>query len=109
MGYKCYPNAKKILITADGEGSNRSRVRLWKTELQKLADEISRDISVCHFPPGANNWNKIEHRLFSQITKNWRGRPLVSYEVIVNLIKNTATKTGLEVKKELKPQIKNLK
>lgn len=101
MGSKCYPNAKKILITADGGGSNGARVRLWKTQLQKLADEMSMDISVCHFPPGTSKWNKIEHRLFSQITKNWRGRPLVSYEVIVNLIKNTATQTGLEVKCEL--------
>ena len=98
MGCNRYPDAKKLLITADGGGSNGSRVRLWKTELQKLADEIGMDIAVCHFPPGTSKWNKIEHRLFSQITKNWRGRPLVSYEVIVNLIGKTTTQTGLEVK-----------
>lgn len=98
MGAYCYPNAKKILITADGGGSNGTRVRLWKAELQRFADETGMEISVCHFPPATSKWNKIEHRLFSQITKNWRGRPLVSHEVIVNLIENTKTKTGLEVK-----------
>ncbi len=101
MGVYCYPRAKKLLITADGGGSNGTRVRLWKIELQRFANETGMEISVCHFPPGTSKWNKIEHRLFSQITKNWRGRPLVSHEVIVNLIANTKTKTGLEIKCEL--------
>jgi transposase len=98
MGCKSYPDAKKLLITADCGGSNGSRVRLWKTELQKLTDEIGLEISVCHFPPGTSKWNKIEHRLFSQITLNWRGKPLTSYEVIVNLIAATTNSKGLEVK-----------
>jgi hypothetical protein len=98
MGCKSYPEAKKLMITADCGGSNGYRVRLWKTELQKLADEIGLDISVCHFPPGTSKWNKIEHRLFSHITMNWRGKPLTSYEVIVNLIAATTTSKGLKVK-----------
>ena len=98
MGCKSYPDAKKLLITADCGGSNGSRVRLWKTELQKLADETGLEISVSHFPPGTSKWNKIEHRLFSQITMNWRGKPLTSYEVVVNLIAATKTSRGLEVK-----------
>ncbi|MCO5381332.1 MAG: ISAzo13 family transposase [Methanosarcina barkeri] len=98
MGCKSYPDAKKLLITADCGGSNGSRVKLWKTELQKLTDEIGLEISVCHFPPGTSKWNKIEHRLFSQITLNWRGKPLTSYEVVVNLIAATTTSKGLEVK-----------
>ena len=98
MGCKVYPEANKIMITADGGGSNGSRVRLWKTELQKLADETGLDILVCHFPPGTSKWNKIEHRLFSHISMNWRGKPLTSYEVIVNLIAGTTTKKGLKVK-----------
>jgi transposase len=98
MGCKSYPNAKKLLITADCGGSNGSRVRLWKTELQKLTDEIGLEVSVCHFPPGTSKWNKIEHRLFSQITLNWRGKPLTSYEVVVNLIAATTNSKGLEVK-----------
>ena len=89
MGREAYPEASQLLITADGGGSNGSRVRLWKLELQKLADETRLEISVCHFPPGTSKWNKIEHRLFSFITKNWRGKPLVSHEVIVNLIAAT--------------------
>ncbi len=97
MGQKRYPDAKKLLITADGGGSNGSRVKLWKIELQKLATETGLEISVCHFPPGTSKWNKIEHRLFSFITKNWRGKPLVSFEVIVNLIANTRTEKGLRV------------
>ena len=97
MGSQCYPNANKLLITADGGGSNGYRVRLWKVELQKLASETGLDISVCHLPPGTSKWNKIEHRLFSFITKNWRGKPLVSLEVIVNLIAATTTKKGLKV------------
>ena len=98
MGCISYPDAKKILITADGGGSNGHRVRLWKTELQKLADETGLEISVCHFPPGTSKWNKIEHRLFSYISINWRGKPLISYEVIVNLIAGTTTEKGLKVK-----------
>ena len=98
MGCISYPDAKKILITADGGGSNGHRVRLWKTELQKLADETGLEISVCHFPPGTSKWNKIEHRLFSYISINWRGKPLTSYEVIVNLIAGTTTEKGLKVK-----------
>lgn len=86
MGQETYPEATQLLITADGGGSNGRRCRLWKYELQKLADEIGLKISVCHFPPGTSKWNKIEHCMFSQITKNWRGRPLISHEVIVNLI-----------------------
>jgi len=98
MGREKYPTVSKLLITADGGGSNGSRNRLWKTELQALANETQLDISVCHFPPGTSKWNKIEHRLFSQITKNWRGRPLESLEVIVNLIASTTTEKGLVVK-----------
>jgi Rhodopirellula transposase DDE domain len=101
MGRESYPGAERLLITADGGGSNGSRVRLWKLELQKLADETGLAISVCHFPPGTSKWNKIEHRLFSFITQNWRGKPLVSHEVIVNLIAATTTKTGLNVKSRL--------
>jgi len=101
MGQITYQNASKLLITADGGGSNGSRVRLWKTEIQKLANELKIDISVSHFPPGTSKWNKIEHRLFSYISKNWRGKPLVSYEVIINLIAATKTDTGLIVKSNL--------
>ena len=101
MGRETYPSARQLLITADSGGSNGSRVRLWKLELQKLADETGLEISVCHFPPGTSKWNKIEHRLFSFITKNWRGKPLVSHEVIVNLIAATTTRTGLRVQSQL--------
>jgi len=101
MGKLSYANATKLLITADGGGSNGSRVRLWKTELQKYANETGMDISVCHFPPCTSKWNKIEHRLFSYITQNWRGKPLTSHEVIVNLIANTTTEMGLKVTCEL--------
>ena len=90
-----------MLITADGGGSNGARVRLWKMELQKLADETGLLIAVCHFPPGTSKWNKIEHRLFSFITQNWRGKPLVSFEVIVSLIAATTTNNGLKVHSEL--------
>ena len=96
-GKKIYPNADKLLITADGGGSNGSRLRLWKLELQKLADETGLSISVCHFPPGTSKWNKVEHRLFSFITSNWRGEPLRDYETIVNLIARTTTAKGLKV------------
>jgi transposase len=101
MGSKVYPRAKRLLITADGGGSNGSRCRLWKVELQQLADEIGLHISVCHFPPGTSKWNKIEHRMFCYIAENWRGRPLVSREVVVNLIGHTTTKTGLAIRSEL--------
>jgi hypothetical protein len=101
MGREAYPNARQLLITADSGGSNGARVRLWKLELQRLADETGLEISVSHFPPGTSKWNKIEHRLFSFITKNWRGKPLVSHEVIVNLIAATTTKTGLRVQSQL--------
>jgi hypothetical protein len=98
MGKERYPQAKQLTITADGGGSNGHRVRLWKLELSQLAKEIGMDIKVHHFPPGTSKWNKIEHRLFSFITMNWRGRPLISHEVIVNLIANTKTRSGLTVK-----------
>ena len=97
MGHTVYPRAKRLLVTADSGGSNGSRVRLWKVELQNLSNETGLFISVCHFPPGTSKWNKIEHRLFSFISQNWRGTPLISHEVIVNLISATTTKTGLEV------------
>ncbi|EAY56452.1 MAG: transposase [Leptospirillum rubarum] len=103
VGTEAYPHATELLITADGGGSNGSRVRLWKVEIQKLADEIGIPITVCHFPPGTSKWNKIEHRLFSFISMNWRGQPLVSHEVLLNLIANTRTKSGLTVKAELDP------
>ncbi len=98
MGMVRYPDAKRLLITCDGGGSNGSRNRLWKVELQKFSDETGLEVEVCHFPPGTSKWNKIEHRMFSQITKNWRARPLVSLEVIVNLIAVTTTDAGLVVK-----------
>ena len=101
MGLVEYSRAKELLITADGGGSNGSRNRLWKYELQKLADETLLAVAVCHFPPGTSKWNKIEHRMFSHITKNWRGRPLTSHEVIVNLIANTTTDTGLKIQAAL--------
>jgi hypothetical protein len=101
MGRKTYPGATELLITADGGGSNSSRARLWKVALQRMADATGLKISVCHFPPGTSKWNKIEHRLFCHITENWRGRPLVSHEVIVNLIAGTTTTKGLRVKAAL--------
>ena len=101
MGMARYPKARRLLITADGGGSNGYRVRLWKFELQKLADETGLEMAVCHFPPGTSKWNKIEHRLFSAITQNWRGKPLASHEVILNLISATTTKTGLVVRSGL--------
>ena len=101
MGSQVYPKAKRILITADGGGSNGSRCRLWKVELQRFADESGLAISVCHFPPGTSKWNKIEHRMFCHITENWRGRPLVSREVVVNLIGHTTTRTGLTIRSAL--------
>jgi len=95
------PIAKELLITADGGGSNGSRCRLWKVALQELSTRLGLPIHVRHFPPGTSKWNKIEHRMFSHITKNWRGRPLVSHEVIINLIANTKTKAGLRIRTEL--------
>src|SRR5437667_872234 len=97
VGHVEYPHAKRLLISADGGGSNGSRVRLWKWELQKLADETGLAITVCHLPPGTSKWNKIEHRLFAFISQNWRGKPLLSYEVIIELIAATTTKKGLVV------------
>ena len=101
MGAKAYPDAEEILITADGGESNSSRSRLWKVALQRLADDIQLRLNVCHFPPGTSKWNKIEHRMFCHITENWRGRPLLSHEVIVNLIADTRTKKGLHIKAQL--------
>jgi transposase len=101
MGREAYPQATRLLITADSGGSNGARVRLWKLELQRLADETGLEISICHLPPGTSKWNKIEHRLFSYISQNWRGKPLVSHEVIVNLIAATTTKAGLRVRAEI--------
>ena len=104
MGSKTYPDAHELLILADGGGSNGSRSRLWKVALQRLADETGMAVSICHFPPGTSKWNKIEHRMFCHITENWRGKPLVSHEVIVNLIGNTTTQTGLRIQASLDRQ-----
>jgi len=101
MGVARFPRARKLMITADGGGSNSSRSRLWKVALQELADELGLPLYVCHFPPGTSKWNKIEHRLFSFITNNWRGRPLTSVQTIVELIGNTTTDTGLVVRAAL--------
>jgi len=101
MGKKDYPKASKLMITADCGGSNGNRVRLWKWELQRLANELRMDIHVCHFPPGTSKWNKIEHKMFSYITLNWRGVPLISREAIVQLIGNTTTTTGLKIKSQI--------
>jgi hypothetical protein len=103
MGSQVYPGAKELLVTADSGGSNGSRTRLWKVCLQELADELGLKIHVCHFPPGTSKWNKIEHRMFCHITENWRGRPLVSHAVAVNLIGSTRTRTGLRIQAELDP------
>jgi hypothetical protein len=103
MGKPGYPNAEELLVTADGGGSNGYRVRAWKTNLQRLADETGLKISVCHLPPGTSKWNKIEHRMFCHITKNWRGRPLESYEAVVSLIGATTTKQGLRIEARLDP------
>jgi hypothetical protein len=101
MGDARFPRARKLMITADGGGSNSSRNRLWKVALQELADELDLRLQVCHFPPGTSKWNKIEHRMFSFITQNWRGKPLVSHQAIVNLIASTTTRAGLTVKAAL--------
>jgi Rhodopirellula transposase DDE domain len=97
VGQEQYPEAKRLLISADGGGSNGSRVRLWKWELQQLADETGLSLTVCHLPPGTSKWNKIEHRLFAWISQNWRGKPLTSYAVILKLIAATTTEAGLTV------------
>jgi hypothetical protein len=101
MGKQLYASAKNLLITADCGGSNGYRVRLWRLQLQKLADELGLTIQVCHFPPGTSKWNKIEHRMFCHITQNWRGRPWLSREVVVNLIGNTTTVEGLKIQAKL--------
>lgn len=101
MGSEMYRGAPALLITADGGGSNGSRNRLWKSALQQLANDLGMRIMVCHFPPGTSKWNKIEHRMFSHISMNWRGRPLISHEVIVNLIANTTTQQGLTIQAAL--------
>lgn len=98
MGKEAYPRARELLITADCGGSNGHRVRLWKVELQKLATELETEISVCHFPPGTSKWNKIEHKMFSYISKNWRGKPLITRETVVKLIASTRTTKGLEIR-----------
>ena len=103
MGRARYPDARELVITADCGGSNGARVRLWKLELQRLADELALTITVCHLPPGTSKWNKIEHRLFSFITQNWRGKPLVSHQAIVQLIAATKTRKGLKVRSEVDP------
>ncbi len=101
MGKALYEGSRKILITADCGGSNGYRVRLWKVELQKLANELNIEIHVSHFPPGTSKWNKIEHKMFSYISQNWRGRPLLTRETVVNLIANTRTSNGLEIRSML--------
>jgi hypothetical protein len=101
MGRERYPGMNQLMITADGGGSNGSRVRLFKIELQKLADETGLTLQVCHYPPGTSKWNKIEHRLFCHITQNWRGKPLITRETVVDLIASTTTRTGLTVRCEL--------
>jgi len=105
MGRPMYPNASELLITADGGGSNGSRVRLWKVKLQELSSELGITIKVRHFPPGTSKWNKIEHRMFCHITQNWRGRPLLTRETVVNLIGSTRTKEGLDIRAVLDESI----
>jgi hypothetical protein len=101
MGQQIYQNATELLITADCGGSNGYRVRLWKKELQRFANETGLNIRICHFPPATSKWNKIEHQMFSFVSKNWRGKPLDSIGTIVNLISNTTTKTGLNIEAEV--------
>jgi hypothetical protein len=101
MGKTKYPNARRLLITADGGGSNGQRPWLWKFEIARLTAATGLDITICHYPPGTSKWNKIEHRLFSRITGNWRGRPLETYQTVVSLIANTTTVTGLTVRADL--------
>ena len=101
MGEKTYNNSTELLICADGGGSNGSNRRLWKYELQKLSNKLKKKITICHLPPGTSKWNKIEHKLFSFISMNWKGQPLVNHDVVINLISNATTKTGLKVKATL--------
>jgi len=101
MGRPLYASARRLLITADCGGSNGHRVRLWRLQLQQLADELGLTVQVCHFPPGTSKWNKIEHRMFCHITNNWRGRPLLSRQVVVNLIGSVTTQEGLRIRAEL--------
>jgi hypothetical protein len=101
MGKKRYPKAEELMVTADSGGSNSHRGRLWKVSLQRLADSTGLRIRVCHYPPGTSKWNKIEHRMFSFITKNWQGKPLVTRQAVVDLIGNTRTTTGLVIKAAL--------
>ena len=101
MGNKLYPDAKELLICADSGGSNGYRVRLWKLKLQEFVDKTGLGVAVCHFPRGTSKWNKIEHRLFSHISMNWKGQPLTSHDVMVNLIGGTKTKAGLKVKAKI--------
>jgi hypothetical protein len=108
IGKKNYPNTKELLICADGGGSNASRSRLWKFYLQKFANKTGLKITVCHFPPGTSKWNKIEHKMFSFISMNWRGKPLINYEVIINLIEGTKTKKGLKIKAKMDKRIYEL-
>ena len=105
VGHSAYRRAGRLLITADCGGSNGNRVRLWKWELQRFADRTGLSVTVCHFPPGTSKWNKIEHRMFSFISQNWLGKPLISHEVIINLIATTTSQTGLTVKSDLDPNI----
>ena len=105
MGKAEYSHARELLITADCGGSNGYRVKLWKIELQKFANETGMIINVCHFPPGTSKWNKIEHKMFSFISKNWRGKPLITRETVVNLIGSTKTKSGLKIKVKLDESI----
>ena len=109
IGKKNYQDAKELLICADGGGSNASRSRLWKFYLQKFANKTGLKITVCHFPPGTSKWNKVEHKMFSFISMNWRGRPLINYEVIINLIEGTKTKNGLKIKAKIDKKIYELK
>lgn len=108
IGKKNYPNTKELLICADGGGSNASRSRLWKFYLQKFANKTGLKITVCHFPPGTSKWNKIEHKMFSFISMNWRGKPLINYEVIINLIEGTRNKKGLKIKAKIDKKIYEL-
>ncbi len=101
MGRRAYPKAHSLTVTADGGGSNGPRAHAWKGELQRLADELRIAITVLHFPPGTSKWNKIEHRMFCHITENWRGKPLISHEVVVNLIGATTTRAGLRIRAAL--------
>ena len=108
IGKKNYPNTKELLICADGGGSNASRSRLWKFYLQRFANKTRLKITVCHFPPGTSKWNKIEHKMFSFISMNWRGRPLINYEMIINLIEGTRNKKGLKIKAKMDKNIYEL-